>query len=86
MLLQIKIKKNWENIHNFEIKNLIETINDKPGEYGKEFMKINFDSGANLNLNKILKLHNSTTVVTSVFQEDNKYLVNLCLSYKNDTT
>ena len=49
-------------------------------------MKINFDSGANLNLNKILKLHNSTTVVTSVFQEDNKYLVNLCLSYKNDTT
>ena len=54
-------------------KNLIETMNDKPGEYGKELMKIKFDSDDNLPLNKLLKLHNLTIVVRFVFQEENKY-------------
>ena len=36
-------------------------------------MKIKFDSDDNLPLNKILKLHNLTIVVTSVFQRENKY-------------
>ena len=36
-------------------------------------MKIKFNSHDNLPLNKILKLHNSTIVVKSVFQEENKY-------------
>ena len=36
-------------------------------------MKIKFDSDDNLPLNKILKLHNLTIVVTSVFQGENKY-------------
>ena len=41
-----------------EIKNLLKTINGgKPGEYGKDFMKIKFNSDDNLPLNKILKLH-----------------------------
>ena len=39
-----------------EIKGLIERVNDKPGEYGKDFMKIKFNSDDNLPLNKILKL------------------------------
>ena len=34
-------------------------------------MKIKFSSDDNLLLNKILKLHNLTTVVRPVFQEDN---------------
>ena len=55
------------------IKNLIETINDKSDEYEKDFMKIKFISDVNLPLNKILKLHNLTTVVRSVFQENKKY-------------
>ena len=55
------------------IKNLIEKINDKPGEYKKDFIKVKFNSDDNLHLNKILKLHNLTMVVRSVFQEDNKY-------------
>ena len=54
-------------------KNLIETISDKPGEYGKEFIKIKFDSGDNLLLGKILNFHYMTIVVRSVFQEDKKY-------------
>ena len=40
------------------IKSLIKKINDKPGEYGKDFMKIKFNSDDNLPLNEILKLHN----------------------------
>ena len=36
-------------------------------------MKIKFDSHDDLHLNKLLKLHNLTVVVRSVFVEDNKY-------------
>ena len=57
-----------------KIKYLIETINDgEAGEYGKDFMKIKFDSDDNLLLNKISKLHNITIVIRSVFQKDDKY-------------
>ena len=62
-----KYKEVW-----YKIKNLIENINHKPIEYRKDFMKIKFDSDDNLPLNKILKLHNLTIVVTSVFQGENK--------------
>ena len=47
----------WE-----DIKNLIEKVNDKPGEYRKDFMKIKFKSGNNLPLNKTLRLHNLTRI------------------------
>ena len=36
-------------------KNLIERVNDKPGKYGKNFMKIKFDSDDNLLLNTTMK-------------------------------
>ena len=36
-------------------------------------MKIKFNLDDNLHLNKILKLHNSTIVVKSVFKENKKY-------------
>ena len=52
---------------------MIKNINDKLDKHGKYFMKIKFNSHDNLPLNKILKLHNSTIVVKSVFQEENKY-------------
>ena len=56
------------------IKNEIETINGgKGGEYGKDFMKIKFDTDYNLPLNKQLKMHMLTIVVRSVFQEDGKF-------------
>ena len=55
------------------IKSLIEKINYKPAEYGKDFMKIKLNSDDIVPLNKILKLHNLTIIVRSVFQEDNKY-------------
>ena len=55
------------------IKNLIEKIDNKPGEYGKDYMKIQFNPDGNLPLNKPFKFHNLTITVTSVFQENNKY-------------
>ena len=70
-----------------EILNLIEKINDKPGEYGKKIMKIKFELDDSLPLNKILKLYNLTIIVRSVFEEDEKYypqiFLDVCLNYKN---
>ena len=36
-------------------------------------IKFNSDSNDNFSLNKILKLHNLTIIVRSVFEEDGKY-------------
>ena len=55
------------------IKNLIKKIDNSPGKYGKDYMKIKFNSYDNLLLNKALKLHNLTAIVRSVFQENNMY-------------
>ena len=55
------------------IKSKIKTINGgKEGEYGKDFMKIKFDTDDDLLLNKPLKLHMVTIIVRSVFQEGKK--------------
>ena len=64
----IKYIKLWD-----EIKNSIEKINNRSGEYGKDFMKIKFNSDDNLPLNKTLKLHNVTIIIRSVFKEDGKF-------------
>ena len=42
-------------------------------EYEKDFMKTKFNSDDNLPLNKKLNLHNITTFIRSVFEEDGKY-------------
>ena len=63
-----KYTKLWD-----EIENTIEKINNKSSEYGKDFMKIKFNSDDSLPLNKTLKLHNMTIIVRSVFEEDGKY-------------
>ena len=41
----------------------------KSGEYRKDFKKIKFNSDDNLPLNKILKIHNMTIVIRSVFED-----------------
>ena len=69
-----------------EIKNSIEKIDNRSGQYGKDFMKIKFNSDDSLPLNKTLKLHDMTIIVGSVFEEDSKYKffqMNVCMSYKN---
>ena len=72
-----------------EIKNSAEKMNNKSGEYGKDLMKIKFNSDDSFPLNKTLKLHNVTIIVRSVFEKDGKYYpqffqMNVCMSYKND--
>ena len=55
------------------IKNEIKTINGgKIGEYGKDFMKIKFNTDDNMLLNKPLKLNLLTIIVRCIFEEDGK--------------
>ena len=63
----------WDEMKHLTECNSIEKINNKQGEYGKDFMKIKFNSDDNLPLNKILKLHMLTVIVRFVFEEDGKY-------------
>ena len=68
-----KVLERHTNLWN-EIKYYIQTINpDKSVEYEKDYMRIKFNSDDNLTLNKILKLHDLTIIVRSVFEEDGKY-------------
>ena len=55
------------------IKNKIKTINgSKENDYGKDCMKIKFNSDDDLPLNKPLKFHAMTITIRSVFQEGGK--------------
>ena len=70
-----KYRELWDRI-----KNEIETINGgKKGEYGKDFMKIKFNTDDNLPLNKPLKLHLLTIIVRCIFEEDGKFYPQLYL-------
>ena len=70
-----KYKELWDGI-----KNKIETINGgKAGDYGKDFMKIKFDTDNNLVWNKPLNLRMLTIIVRSVFEEDGKLYPQLYL-------
>ena len=71
--VQQKYIELWDEIKNLTECSSIKKINNKPGEYGKDFKKIKFNQDDNLPLNKILKFYNLTTVVWSVFEEDGKY-------------
>ena len=62
------------------IKNKIKAINgDKENDYGKDYMKIKFNSDDDLSLNKLLKFHNITIIIRCVFSEDGKFYPQLCL-------
>ena len=55
------------------IRDVIKTINGGKGnDYGKDYMKIKFNSDDNLPLNKPLKFHLMTITIRSVFEEDGK--------------
>ena len=56
------------------IKNKIKAINgDKENDYGKDYMKIKFNSDDDLPLNKPLKFHAMTRIIRSVFEEGGKF-------------
>ena len=62
-----KYTKLWDGI-----KNLIQKVDNKSSEYGKDFMKIKYNSEDKLPLNKELKLYN-LAVVRYVFEDDKYY-------------
>ena len=55
------------------IKDEIKTINNrKENDYGKDYMKIKFNSEYELPLNRLLKFGVMTIIIRSVFEEDGK--------------
>ena len=54
------------------IKNKMKEVSSGPCDYGKDYMKIKFNSDDNLPLNKSLKFHLMTIIIRSVFEEDGK--------------
>ena len=64
-----KYKEVWDGI-----KKDIETINGgKRVEYGKDFIKVRFESNDDLPMNKPIKLRLLTIIITSVFSEGSKF-------------
>ena len=62
------------------VENKIKTINDnKENDYGKDYMKIKFNSDDDLPLNKPLKFHLMTITIRSVFEEDGKLYLQVFL-------
>ena len=55
------------------IKNKIKAINgSKENDYGKDYMKIRFNSDDDLPLNKPLKFHLMAIIIRSIFEENSK--------------
>ena len=70
-----KYKEVWEGV-----KKEIETINGgEKIEYGKDYMKIRFESNDDLPLNKPIKLRLLTIIIRSVFSENDKFYPQLFL-------
>ena len=64
------------------IKNEIETINGgKKGEYGKDAMKIKFNTNDNLPFNKPIKSNLLTIIVRCILEEDGKFYPQLYLDH-----
>ena len=70
-----KYEEVWEGV-----KKEIETINGgKKIEYGKDFLKIRFESDDDLPINKPVKLHLLTIIVRCFFSKDDNFYPQLFL-------
>ena len=56
-----------------------ELNNGLVGEYGKDYMKIKFDSDDNLPFNTVLKFCILTIIIKNVFEKDGKYYLQIFL-------
>ena len=62
------------------IKNEIKAINGgKKNNYGKDYVKIKFNSDNNLSLNKSLKFHTMAIIIRSVFEEGGRLYLKVFL-------
>ena len=63
--------KKYNDVFN-GIRDNIKVVDDNKFDYEKDYMKIKFNSGNTLPLNKPLKFHLMTITVRSIFNEDGK--------------
>ena len=61
------------------VKNKIKAINGDECDYGKDYMKIKFNSDDDLPLNKLLKFHIMAIIIRCAFSEDGKLYPQLFL-------
>ena len=66
-----ELLKKYNNVFN-GIRDKIREISSGECDYEKDYIKIKFNSGHNLPLNKPFKFHNMTVTIRSVFEEDGK--------------
>ena len=66
-----ELLKKYNDVFNGIMGKVKEVSNDEC-DYGKDYMRIEFNSDDNLPLNKPLKFHNMTITIRSVFEEDGK--------------
>ena len=67
-----KVLKKYADVWD-RIKNKIKSINgSEENDYGKDYMKMKFNSDNELPLNKLLKFHWMIIIIRSVFEEDSK--------------
>ena len=66
-----ELLKKYNDVFN-GIRDKIKEINSNKCDYEKDYMKIKFDSDADLPLNKSLKFHLMTIPIRYVFEEDSK--------------
>ena len=72
ILLMKRVTKKNADVWDW-IKNEIRAINvDKENDYGKDYMKIKFNSEDELPLKRPLKVHGMTITIGSVFEEGGK--------------
>ena len=74
---QMSIKK-YADVWDW-IKNKIKAINGNECDYGKDYMKIKFNSDDDLPLNKLLKFRLMTIIIRCVFSKDSKLYPQLFL-------
>ena len=73
-----ELLKKYNDVFN-GIRNKIKEISSDECDYEKDYMKIKFNSDDDLPLNKVLKFHNMTITISSVFNEDAKLYLQVFL-------
>ena len=76
--MKIKSCKKYKDVW-YEAKNKIKEIDVSECDYGKDCMKIKFNSDHNLTLNKPLKFHAMRIIIRSDFEEDGKLYLQIFL-------
>ena len=56
-----------------ELKMVLKKINNSDGEYGRNYMKINFSSDDDIPLNKVLNFPTTIVIIRNIFEKDGKY-------------